>query len=193
MYSVSKPREAISLCMVNVGNILQVSTATRMYFAISTDYLRCMGARLNLCLMCYVIEMTKVFRLWSPEHMTWPRCTKSIWIHALIFRRPSLTYCYERLKNSFMSSWVNDLRNGHESSILRTYSLCKTNFGIEKYMKYISKPECVIAFSKLRASLHDLEIERGCYVRPKRNLNERLCMACHVIEQEHFVTGCINN
>ena len=40
-------------------------------------------------------------------------------------------FCYEGLKNSFMNSWANDLRNGHESSILRTYSLYKTNFGIE--------------------------------------------------------------
>ena len=38
VYSVSKPQQAISLCMVNVENFLQVSTATRMYFAISTDY-----------------------------------------------------------------------------------------------------------------------------------------------------------
>ena len=31
-------------------------------------------------------------------------------------------FCYERLKNSFIDSWVNDLRNGQELSILRTYS-----------------------------------------------------------------------
>ena len=103
-------------------------------------------------------------------------------------------FCYERLKNSFMNSWVNDLRNGHESSILRTYSLYKTNFGIKNYLNYISKPKFRIALSKLRASSHDLEIERGRYIRPKLNLNERLCMSCHVIEdEEHFVTVCINN
>ena len=103
-------------------------------------------------------------------------------------------FCYERLKNSFMNSWVNDLRNGHESSILRTYSLYKMNFGTENYLNYISKPKFRIALSKLRASSHDLEIERGRYVRPKLYLSERLCMSCHVIEdEEHFVTGCINN
>ena len=103
-------------------------------------------------------------------------------------------FCYELLKNSFMNSWVNDLRNGHEPSILITYSLYKTNFGIEIYLKYISKPKFRIALPKLRASSHDLEIERGRYVRPKLNLNERMCMSCHVIEdEEHFVTGCINN
>ena len=33
-----KPRQAILLSMVNVVNFLQVSTVTRLYFAISTDY-----------------------------------------------------------------------------------------------------------------------------------------------------------
>ena len=43
-------------------------------------------------------------------------------------------FSYERLTDSFMNSRVNDLRNGHESSILRTYSLYETNFGIENYL-----------------------------------------------------------
>ena len=73
-------------------------------------------------------------------------------------------FCYERLKNSFMNSWVADLCNRHESSILRTYSLNKKNFGIENYLKYIFKPKFRIALSMLRASSHDLEIERGCFV-----------------------------
>ena len=134
---------------------------------------------------------TKVFRLGSPEHMTWPRCTKLIWIHALIFRHPSLR---NFVVNAFINSWVSDLCNGHESYILRTYSLYKTNFGIENYLKYISTPTFRIALSKLRASSHDLEIERGRYVRPKLNFNKRLCMSCHAIEdEEHFVTVCINN
>ena len=48
--------------------------------------------------------------------------------------------------------------------------------------------------SRLRASSHDLEIELGRFVRPELNLNEPLCMSYYVIEEEeHFVTGCINN
>ena len=68
------------------------------------------------------------------------------------------------------------------------------NVGIENYLKYISKSKFRIAFSKLRASSHDLEIERGRCVRPKLKLDERRCMSCHAIEdEEHYVTGCINN
>ena len=50
-----------------------------------------------------------------------------------------------------------------------------------------------IALSKLKASSHDLEVERGRYVRPKLDINERLCSLCHVIgDEEHFVTDCVN-
>ena len=103
--------------------------------------------------------------------------------------------CHERLKNSFIMSWMTDLRNGCESSsILKTYSLYKMNFGTECYLKHISKPKFIIALSKLRASSHDLEVERGRYVRPKLDITERLCISCHVIEdEEHFVTDCVNN
>ena len=103
--------------------------------------------------------------------------------------------CHERLKNSFIMSWMTDLRDGRESSsILKTYRLYKMNFGTECYLKHISKPKFRIALSKLRASSHDLEVERGRYVRPKLDITERLCISCHVIEdEEHFVTDCVNN
>ena len=67
--------------------------------------------------------------------------------------------CYERLKNSFIMSWMTDLRNGCESSsILKTYSWYKMNFGTECYLEHISKPKFRIALSKLRASSQDLEV-----------------------------------
>ena len=68
------------------------------------------------------------------------------------------------------------------------------NFGSECYLKHISKPKFRIALSKLRASSHDLEVERGRYVRPKLDKNKRLCISYHVIkDEEHFVTDCVNN
>ena len=46
----------------------------------------------------------------------------------------------------------------------------------------------------MRASSHDLEVERGRYVRPKLDINERICIPCHVIEDEElFVTNCVND
>ena len=100
--------------------------------------------------------------------------------------------CHERLKNSFVMSWMTDLRNGcKSSSIPKTYSLYKTNFGTECYLKHISKPKLRIALSKLRASSHDLEVERGRYVRPKLDINERLCISGHIIEDEEHLSTTV--
>ena len=70
--------------------------------------------------------------------------------------------CHECLKNSFIMSWMTNLRNGCESSsILKTYSLYKMNFGTDCFLKHISKPKFRITLSKLRASSHDLEVKWG--------------------------------
>ena len=58
-------------------------------------------------------------------------------------------------------------------------------FGTECYLKSISN---------FKASTHDLKIERGRYVRPKLNVDERLCLSCNVVEnEEYFVTVCKDN
>ena len=55
----------------------------------------------------------------------------------------------------------------------------------------ISDPKYRIAVSKLQASSHNLEIERGRYTRPKVNPENRLCPLCYVVDNEiHFVVRC---
>ena len=50
------------------------------------------------------------------------------------------------------------------------------------------------AISKLRASSHILEIERGRYTKLKVPSHLRLCKLCNVVEdEEHFVTECVFN
>ena len=50
------------------------------------------------------------------------------------------------------------------------------------------------AISKLRASSHILEIERGRYTKPKVPSHLRLCKLCNIVEdEEHFVTECVIN
>ena len=101
--------------------------------------------------------------------------------------------CHERVKSYFVSTWLSDLRSG-ETSIARTYRLYKSSFGTACYLKSISNPELGVALSKLRASSHDLEIERGHYVRPKLNVDVRLYLSCNVVEnEEHFVAACKDN
>ena len=96
--------------------------------------------------------------------------------------------CFERTKSSFLTTWNADLR---EKSLLRSYRLYKTEFNTEYYLDCINLPKYRIPVSKIRASSHDLEIERGRYTRPRLDPNQRLCSTCLEAEdEEHFVTSC---
>ena len=96
-------------------------------------------------------------------------------------------------KELFVSTWLHDLHSG-DTTIARTYRLYKSSFGTECYLNSINNQKFRVALSKLRASSHDLEIERGRYVRPKLDINQRLCLSCNVVEdEEHFAIICKDN
>ena len=62
---------------------------------------------------------------------------------------------------------------------------------LARSVDYINVPKYRISITKIRASSHDLEIERGRYTRPKTDPNQRLCSWCFEIEdEEHFITKC---
>ena len=74
---------------------------------------------------------------------------------------------------------------------MRTYASFKKDFISERYLDLIPAVKHRIALTKLRTSSHNLEIERGRYVRPRVSPEQRLCSTCHVIDDEiHFVTKC---
>ena len=69
--------------------------------------------------------------------------------------------------------------------------MIKQDFGLEKYLEAISDSRYRIATSKLCASLHTLEIERGRYTKPKSDISKRFCPVCCTIEDEvHFLINC---
>lgn len=97
-------------------------------------------------------------------------------------------FCSTNLKSIFITKWYAEL---HEKPLLRTYRLYKNEFRTEHYLDGIISSKYRIAVSKIRASSHDLEIERGRYTRPRTDPEQRLCISCNVIEnEEHFVTSC---
>ena len=74
---------------------------------------------------------------------------------------------------------------------LRTYRLIKQDFGIESYLECINEKSIRKCISSLRISAHRLRIERGRYVRPKEEIEDRLCLLCNTIEDEvHFLVKC---
>ena len=86
--------------------------------------------------------------------------------------------------------WVSNI-NADQSTRMRTYASFKKDFISERYLDLIPAVKHRIALTKLRTSSHNLEIERGRYVRPRVSPEQRLCSTCHVIDDEiHFVTKC---
>ena len=100
-------------------------------------------------------------------------------------------YCKLTVSNHFKQNWSMEVTNTHRHPILRTYLTFKKDFGLEKYLDVISNSHYRIAMTKLRASSHTLEIERGRYTKPKTDVCERLCPTCNVIEDEvHCLVKC---
>ena len=62
---------------------------------------------------------------------------------------------------------------------------------MEPYLYLVKEAKYRVAISRLRASSHPLEIERGRYTRPKTPVTERLCPCCNAVEDEHhFLLNC---
>lgn len=100
-------------------------------------------------------------------------------------------YCKMTVSNCYKRNWLMEVTNTNRNPILRTYSLFKNEFGLEKYLGAFSDCRYRIAMSKLRSSSHTLEIERGRYTKPKTDVCRRLCSVCNVIEDElHFLIHC---
>ena len=95
------------------------------------------------------------------------------------------------VSNTFKGQWYSNLNNVVLNPILRTYKYLKTEFRMEPHLKLVTDHRYRKAITKLRASSHILEIERGRYTRPKTPLENRLCHTCNIIEDEiHFLVGC---
>ena len=88
-------------------------------------------------------------------------------------------------------NWLEQLHNGDDNTVLRTYRLFKERHIMEPYLYLVKEAKYRVAISRLRASSHPLEIERGRYTRPKTPVTERLCPCCNAIEDEHhFLLNC---
>ena len=96
-----------------------------------------------------------------------------------------------KVTNYFKQNWLEQLHNGDGNTVLRTYRLFKERHIMEPYLYLVKEAKYRVAISRLRASSHPLEIERGRYTRPKTPVTQRLCPCCNAIEDEHhFLLNC---
>ena len=91
---------------------------------------------------------------------------------------------------TFKMHWHNNLNGVTHNPILRTYTNLKAEFCMEPHLSLVTNYKYRDAITKLRASSHTLEVERGRYTNPKTPLQDRLCSVCGIIEDElHFLVG----
>src|SRR6056300_1576225 len=99
--------------------------------------------------------------------------------------------CKQVVKDKFITMWKNELINIEKNPILRTYIKIKCSFRMEPYLSLVKNNKYRNAISKIRASSHHLEIERGRHCKPRLAIQDRLCNKCKVLEDElHFLTVC---
>ena len=95
------------------------------------------------------------------------------------------------VKIEYVNRWKNDINDIKRHPKLRTYNFIKSDFRIEPYLTKVKNTKYRKAISKLRASSHILEIERGRYTKPPTPKEQRLCILCNTMETEiHFLTEC---
>ena len=98
----------------------------------------------------------------------------------------------ENVKQMYINDWQNIIKK--ENSKLRTYSLFKNQFEMEKYLLHVKDKNVRSCFTKLRISSHKLMIETGRYNRPRKiPVNERYCNYCknnNIEDEIHFVLTC---
>ena len=98
-----------------------------------------------------------------------------------------------QVNEHFINEWHDDL-SARERPFLRTYRLFKSSFGPESYSFNVKDQRYWAAITKIRASSHVLEIERGRYSKPMVPSHFRMCKKCYVVENEkHFVTKSVIN
>ena len=92
----------------------------------------------------------------------------------------------ELIITHFKENMNSRFSNVDEYPILRMYSTIENVHGFELYLKLITDYRYRNAVSKLRASSHTLEVERGRHTNPATELSKRLCRHWHMLEDETY-------
>ena len=96
------------------------------------------------------------------------------------YSKQNITLLRDRVNASITKLYYDcEFNSIVDSSELRMFKKFKDNYDLEEYVNITDVP---LSWRKLfcafRISCHDLEIERGRYIRPRKPPEERLCKVC---------------
>ena len=92
------------------------------------------------------------------------------------------------MADQYFQKWTAEVGTARKMTL---YKMFKTELCMEKYL-YLP-PHLRTALTKLRASCHQLQIERGRYQCPPIPAHERFCQFCQngsVEDEKHFLLQC---
>ena len=98
-----------------------------------------------------------------------------------------LNILQERLKDTFVQNLEARITESPKARFYRLFY----RFGFKEYLSHVTVKKFRMAITKLRLSSHRLEIEVGRFSRPKKEIHDRKCHLCNVVEDEfHFLFEC---
>ena len=88
-------------------------------------------------------------------------------------------------------NWLEQLHNGDDNTVLRTYRLFKERHIMEPYLYLVKEAKYRVAISRLRASSHPLENRAGKVYQAQntRNRTTMSMLQCHW-RWTHFLLNC---
>ena len=93
----------------------------------------------------------------------------------------------------FIEKWKQDIKDSVAHLILRTYELYKKEFQFEPYLLEVHNIDLRKAIARFRLSSHSLRIETDRYLKPKPDVQKRICIYCdkgEVDDEIHLITSC---
>ena len=117
---------------------------------------------------------------------------ENVWMDQYVHDEASfLIELRKRLNDRFICNWKREVENTSDN---RIYKLLKEDFQFENYLCFIKCRNIRIAVTRMRLSSHNFLVERGRWIRPKMDIQDRICDHCkhlNALEDEyHCLVEC---
>ena len=145
----------------------------------------------------------ELYKLSGDGHYTWCSLVKSmlsdhkrdhIWNAQSVVNIREFTNNVKEYEHSrFIEKWKQDIKDSVAHPILRTYKLYKKEFQFEPYLLEMHSNDLRKAIARFRLSSHSLRIETDRYLKPKPDVQKRICIYCdkgEVDDEIHLITSC---
>ena len=141
----------------------------------------------NPLLQCAMVETESRQCKWLKLMQCALKASPGLQLHNLQVK--DIPVVAKSLKYLYVNMWKKEVHGNNINPLhgkLCTYRKIKQNFCYENYLDDVRNRDDRSAVTKLRISAHKLFIERGRYIRPPLDRNERICSHCLINKKAHI-------